>query len=125
MIRIPSEIIDICVNFIKDNDLGPIDVFEKPQRKYSETEEKRLGLLLDICEKIIKKELDIGSLGEEIKKTINVNNDNLIKDITNSLKIAFSSQEKKIKSQIKNPIEDLTKNIDKKTIFSAMINKKN
>lgn len=119
MTKIPNEIIDICVNFIKDNDLGPVEIFSDEKRDYNSLEKERLEFLLDICEKIIKAETNLDTVESEIKEKLEIN-ESLNKIISSEIKKYFLSQKDKIKEEK----VILTDSINKKNIFSSIINKK-
>ncbi len=122
MIKIPGELIDICVDFIKNNDLGPVELFSDIKKEYNQLEKERLDHLLDICTKIINSEISLTVIDAEIKEYLKID-DSLVKIISEEIKNFLGSY----KEQPETENENLSskKIIDKKNIFSVVIDKKN
>jgi len=88
--------INVIVDFIEKNDLGPIDFFdvEENKRVYDELEKKRLDMLLNIANDLVNKKLSINDLEQTI---------------IGQLKIGKNSAEK-ISKEIQDSLQDKKNN---------------
>lgn len=122
MIKIPNELIDICIDFIKDNNLGQIELLSDEKREYNQLEKERLNHLLDICAKIINSEINTGDIDAEIKEYLKIE-DFLVKIISEKIKNFLDSYKKQ--PEVKNDAISSKELTNKKNIFSVIIDKKN
>jgi hypothetical protein len=125
MIKIPNKIIDCVIDFIKENDLGPVELSGEQKRKYTELEGGRLDKILDICEKIIIDKSLLKNLNINIKESLEISEE-LSKSFSEKIIESFKNDGQKELGEIdeKEP-EIYQPNIEnKKSIFSAIIKEK-
>lgn len=118
------DLINTATDFIKANNLGITDFLDLEEKEYSDIEKNRLDYLIDICNNLINEKISLTNLKPIIKDKLQISEDLAI-EITEKIKTVLLEKTLTAESSIDN--EEQKENIadtNKKSIFSAIINKK-
>jgi hypothetical protein len=124
MIAKKIDLINTAIDFIKTNNLGVTDCFDLEEKEFSDIEKNRLDYLIDICNNLINEKISLTNLKPIIKDKLQISEDLAI-EITEKIKTVLSEEEVITENNIEGREEkENSAEINKKSIFSTIINKK-